>query len=409
MLSTFCHDHPRDWDQYLFHVEEAYRQTKHPSTGVEPDVAMMGFRPRNFMDIEFPPLPDDLASDAHMRVLQEQEKQRLVKEEILQRIEKSQSDQEYYANKTRIQFRFITGDRVWFYWPSRKTNIPQKLSLPWSGPYYVYERLSPATYRLQFPDGKLFRQIVNVDRLKPCPPTLGPPTEFVTLHENDTFDIAREQDTLELPNYSPVIDEVTPEARERTRLLNEVETSQKPRQSSLQRYQEEYDRLLKQEPPNEPVTNAKLKNKSSRTRIEVVSNRLNKYKRQQERNKNLKDEPTDVAPRFYDRTKPKFESNGHNETEPEFVDPMHMKDLYTALKNVYALYHGLPSLTNISAAKKTLKLILSPPNIVENHRIEHFSKQIGALRSYDEFIDFLKNCFAHFTEIFSAEIARESK
>lgn len=404
MLSTFCHDHPRNWDQYLLHVEEAYRHTKHPSTGVEPDMAMMGFIPRTFMDLEFPPIRDDLASNVRMRVLQERETQRLVKEEILVRIKNAQLDQQEHYNKSRLQFRFIVGDRVWFYWPSRQQNVPQKLTLPWSGPYYIHEQLSPVTYRITRPDGKLIRQIVNADRLKMCSSTLGPPTEFVSLHVNDTFDLAKEREDIMLEGYGPVIDEMTEEAKERQRLLAETDPVVKPTKPSMQRYQEEYDRLIKE--PQEVVPEGKKvkKYKHQRSRLEVVGNRLNKYKRQAER------KAKDTTPRFYERETVKPTSTlSFNDEEVEFIEPMHKKDLYNALKNVYQLYHHLPPTTSIAAAKKMLHGIFESPFVTENYRIQSFSAQIRQISNYEEFIDFIKNCLVHFEEIFNVEIKAEQK
>jgi hypothetical protein len=366
------------------------------------------------MDIEFPPIRDDLASDVHMRVAQERENQRLAKEEIMQRIKNTQHGQQEYYNKSRIQFRFIVGDRVWFYWPSRRQNAPEKLTLPWSGPYYIHERLSPVTYRLVRPDGKLMRQIVNADRLKMCSSTFGPPTEFVSLHVNDTFDVANEREDVELPGYGPVIDEVTEEAKERLRLLAEFEPTTKPAKSSMQRYQEEYDRPIKEEANKSdvvPTHAARHKNKHRRSRLEVVSNRLNKYKRQANRNGRSRVHENDVTPHFYEQETIKLEPPPalSDDDEVEFVEPVHMKELYAALKNVYQLFHHLPKTTPIAAIKKTIHGIFGPPHITENYRMQNFSEQIGRINSYDEFIEFIRSSLIHFTEVFDVEIGKESK
>ena len=41
------------------------------------------------------------------------------------------------------------GDRVWLYNPQRKKGLSPKLSSPWDGPFFVTEKLSSVTYRIQ--------------------------------------------------------------------------------------------------------------------------------------------------------------------------------------------------------------------------------------------------------------------
>jgi hypothetical protein len=55
----------------------------------------------------------------------------------------------------------------------------------------------------------LLKQRVHVDRLKPCTSTRGVPTEFISLHESDSFDPVIEKENVE-PVYPPVIIENIP-------------------------------------------------------------------------------------------------------------------------------------------------------------------------------------------------------
>jgi hypothetical protein len=107
MLSMFCHDNPREWDRYLRAVVQAYSATPHPSTGVKPIVAMIGWKPHNFMDLEFPPIDDGLSNDVKHHIQQERHTQEVVKTEILNRIRLAQESQVERITQTVVTYTLL--------------------------------------------------------------------------------------------------------------------------------------------------------------------------------------------------------------------------------------------------------------------------------------------------------------
>ena len=70
-------------------------------------------------------------------------------EDVRYHLERASKIQKGYYDTNRRDVFFEKGDRVWFYWPARGANAPmEKLSLPWSGPYWVQRKIGPLNYKL---------------------------------------------------------------------------------------------------------------------------------------------------------------------------------------------------------------------------------------------------------------------
>ena len=63
--------------------------------------------------------------------------------------------------------RSLVGDRVWLYVPAVKQGRTRKLSLLWSGPYTIIDRVGTVTYRIQL-IGSPKTLVVHKNRLKLC-------------------------------------------------------------------------------------------------------------------------------------------------------------------------------------------------------------------------------------------------
>jgi hypothetical protein len=403
MLSTFCHDQPREWDEYLLLVTQAYNLTPHPSTGVAPSEVMLGFRPRTFMDVEFPEASLDVATNARDYVEQQVARERLVKQEITRRLQIAREKQTDYYNDRHREPPFKEGDRVWFYWPMRGQKLmPLKLQLPWSGPYFIAKKLSPVNYRLMRPDGQLFKQKVHADRLKLCPSTIGIPTEFIDLHENDTFDPEIERNNAAVPYQPPVITDESEQEREEiittpmtaTDIENFIDF---PRQSTIQRVNQELQRIRD------------VADETERQRIPRLEKKLKKLQHQSDaRDKQQLRDHTSSPQLFYDRDVEKPRPVKFAEFDETFYEPMFKVDLYNALKEVFINFKNLKDY-DIGKVKESLKLILSSPNVKDETRIRHFRIQVKEIRNHDDLIEFLKDCLVHFVEVFRFEIHEEQK
>ncbi len=207
MLSMYVHDNPKDWDLFLPFVIHSYRNTPHSSTGFAPNELMRSYSPKTPLELRLPEIAHEVVKSTRAQFDEVQARIARMNEEVTERIKKAQRVQSEYYNANRRDISFEVGDRVWFYWPARGVNAPMlKLSLPWSGPYWITERIGPVNYRLMKPDGSTLKQKVHVDRLKLCSSTVGIPKEFITLHENDSFNPEIELREID-PEYPPVITE----------------------------------------------------------------------------------------------------------------------------------------------------------------------------------------------------------
>ena len=54
-----------------------------------------------------------------------------------------------YDHRASAPFSFSCGDAVWYYNPTIKKGVCQKLTCPWKGPFAIVRKLSDVTYMLQ--------------------------------------------------------------------------------------------------------------------------------------------------------------------------------------------------------------------------------------------------------------------
>ena len=167
MLRTTASDHPRDWPEKLHTVMAAYRMTKHSTTSVTPNRAMLGrevLLPAAM--IAAPP------EEPHTVTIPWVEHFRTTIREAHQRVRASTSQtartQKSYFDARVRPLNFSRGDNVWLYWPRpvirQSQRKPQKL---WTGPWQIIEIKSNVVVRIKHIKTRK-TQIVHVDRLIPC-------------------------------------------------------------------------------------------------------------------------------------------------------------------------------------------------------------------------------------------------
>jgi hypothetical protein len=432
MLSMYVHDNQKDWDLFLPFVQHAYRDTPHTSTGYAPFELLRTYRPKSLIEFKFPSISWEVLKTSPGGIDAITERIRTIHADVAKRLKVARETQTEYYNQDRRKVSYKVGDRVWFYWPARGVDAPKlKLSLPWSGPYWVKEVVGPVNYRLTKPDGTTLKQTVHVDRLKLCTSTLGSPTEFVSLHENDSFDPEVEKG---FKNYDeiPVIREETMQAEfdvpttlenfieipsDRLKKLSGVENKD---ESVDTRSRELIDKTTDVIALKEMLKIYELKKLSEATKqynsqIKRLKRRIHEIEHPlnyQEGGEKLNSTEKEVEPQFHSNTTPaqplremNYDENAEffeNFTEPEFK-----KELYNALVDVYVQYRDKHPSTSIARVKKDLNVIFSSPNVTNGTRIKNFRNQLAALEDNSDLIEFLRACLLNFTDIFDEEISSE--
>ena len=175
MLKTTADDNPATWPQRLPTVMAAYRMTVHKTTGMTPNMAMLGrevmmpaaliARPPEEPHRTTVPFVRDLRDalrDAHQRVRDA--------------TRSSARTQKLYYDERSKQTVFTEGQLVWMFWPRPPVRQKfRKLQRLWTGPWRIESFKSPLVVVLKH-TVKRSRQTVHVDRLLPCnsPPPAVP-------------------------------------------------------------------------------------------------------------------------------------------------------------------------------------------------------------------------------------------
>ena len=187
----------RNWDEKLPTIQWAYNTVIHPATGFTPHFLMYGFEPQLPADLQYE-LEIDHYLPATLR-----ESVELMEETYAAAVAEAnehatdtatEAMRTYNESHKDPDVHFSVGKEVWFY--AADLAAPQKLLLPWIGPFTIKERVSHNTFRLY--DVKTqteFESLVSSRRLKPYirkfRPVGAPPTVSENLSE-DGFDLRKE-------------------------------------------------------------------------------------------------------------------------------------------------------------------------------------------------------------------------
>ena len=172
MLRGKIKEDQKDWDLQLPACMMAYRSAVHESTGVSPNLLMLGREMEVPLDVmtETPPDAPPLKTD-YVQAVQK----RLASAHDLARrhLNKAAIRQKRNYDKQLAGWSFTVGDLVWLHLVQRKKGRNAKLDCPWQGPYLVISVLSDVVYRIQ-KSKNVKPKVVHSNRLKPY---LGPPQE----------------------------------------------------------------------------------------------------------------------------------------------------------------------------------------------------------------------------------------
>jgi len=194
MLKTTADENPATWPQRLPTLMAAYRMTTHKTTGITPNMAMLG---REVMlpaaVIARPPEEPTRTSVPFVRDLREA--LRDAHEKVRKTTKATARTQKIIMMKNLNKVQ--QGQLVWLYWPRPPDRQKfKKLQKLWTGPWKIERFKTPLVVLLKH-TLKNTRQTVHVDRLLPCntppseteagtPPDTDSPTDRQRVPDSNT-------------------------------------------------------------------------------------------------------------------------------------------------------------------------------------------------------------------------------
>ena len=168
MIKAYLKGQQRDWDLNLGCLSAAYRATPQESTGLTPNLLMLGREVRLPAEVMFGSgtthIGEEITSYGQY-VSQLRDKMHhahIVAREHLQKAAVRQKQS--YDAKQNLQ-KYTVGELVWYLTGIKQLKIAPKLRNPYDGPFLVVEKLSDLDYRIQL-DAKGTRKVVHHNKLK---------------------------------------------------------------------------------------------------------------------------------------------------------------------------------------------------------------------------------------------------
>ena len=168
MLAATVAKDQRDWDARLPYVMAAYRSSVHASTGVSPNLMMLGRETATPMGLIYP--REEPARDGTDYVAQMQQQMAEAYEYARAALGRSVERQRRNYDARACAGEIAIGATVYYYHPLKKQGITPKLQSYWTGPWKVYRRVGQAVYEIRM--GRTSR-MAHYDALKEAPPETG--------------------------------------------------------------------------------------------------------------------------------------------------------------------------------------------------------------------------------------------
>lgn len=165
MIKSYLRGEERDWDLHLPCLAAAYRSTPHDSTGLTPNLLMLGREVRIPMEVVYGGQKHEASKTygAYVERLKKlMQHAHDIARENLGVAAKRQKD--LYDAKAKMT-PYTIGDLVWMETDVGQLDITPKLRVPYEGPFMVWRRVGPLDYELYLDRRK--KKVVHYNRLKP--------------------------------------------------------------------------------------------------------------------------------------------------------------------------------------------------------------------------------------------------
>lgn len=162
VLSKYCAENPREWDNLIPYLTFVYNTTVHKTTQATPFSLVFGEECKYPIDLLYPkPQPVELLEVPQLIT----ENFREAHEFARGQLGSTQRRQKDLYNKKVTGGTIMEGDKVWLFSPHKAKS--RKFYLPWDGPFEVLEKISETNYKVAKPNDKRRWLIVHYNRLKP--------------------------------------------------------------------------------------------------------------------------------------------------------------------------------------------------------------------------------------------------
>ncbi|CAG2211272.1 unnamed protein product [Mytilus edulis] len=169
MIKAYLRGQQENWDLNLGCLASAYRSTVHASTGMTPNLLMLGREVRIPAELAYGSttkyIPQDITSygeyvdylKEHMQIAHDVARKHLGSE--------ARRHKEIYDSKISV-YKYEQGDLVWYLNENRIKGVAPKLEKTYSGPYIIKRKMSELNFVLQLArDGT--EKLIHHNKLKP--------------------------------------------------------------------------------------------------------------------------------------------------------------------------------------------------------------------------------------------------
>ena len=167
MLSLWVSKSQTDWDQHLALLTMAYRSSEHASTGETPNAMMLGREVTMPIDLLVGSRTQDEPEPTTVYAQRLQDKLHIAHEVVRETLGKCMRSQKKQYDRNVKKVMYSEGAVVWLHKKHREKGRSPKLTLHWTGPYVIVNKISDVVYRIQR-SPRATPLVVHADRLKPC-------------------------------------------------------------------------------------------------------------------------------------------------------------------------------------------------------------------------------------------------
>ena len=169
MLSAFVEDNHRNWDTLLPYVMMAYRCTEHETTGMTPNMLMLGRETNTPLDICFEMPPAIKSEHTNEWVWELRENLEMAHTFVRQNTGFSIQRQKRYHDRKSTFENLKVNDKVYVLFPVKGAGQTIKFCSFWRGPFKVIEKLCDVLYVVDCGRNGT-HQVIHIDRLKKAKP-----------------------------------------------------------------------------------------------------------------------------------------------------------------------------------------------------------------------------------------------